>query len=208
MFTITSQNAWLWNYFTVCGLICELFRRNMKNWIQWIYENESNVLPKRFFCAVTCYGTWPKLRTFWWIFRQNTSFAQSFQNKWPKTKDFSTDKCEQCIWIDVCEWHKLQTFSQKGAKWTEIDLCEWVLYFAKRHALCHHFTAISPNCRLFRRKARMVINLSMQMSPIFCETYAKNGLKSIYSMRMSPIFCQTSGPKPRTFPQTNVKNAF
>ena len=59
-------------------------------------------------------------------------------------------------------WTKPQTFSQNGENWTEIDLCEWVLFFAKTDALCNHFTACGPNYRLFRIKA-------------------KNGLQLIYS---------------------------
>ena len=57
------------------------------------------------------------------IFSKNVCFAQPFYGMWPKP----------------------QTFSQNGENWTKIDLCEWVLYFAKTHALCNHFTACGPN---------------------------------------------------------------
>ena len=111
------------------------------------------------------------------IFSENVCFVQPFDGMWPKPPTFNfrtmpknvlkSINAETISSRNVCfvqpfygMWPKPQTFSQKGEKWTEIDLSEWVLYFAKTDALSNHLTAWGSTYRLFRRMP-------------------KNGLKSI-----------------------------
>ena len=104
------------------------------------------------------------------IFRQNPCFVQPFYGifrRKAKNGLRSIMRTSPISSRNVCflqpfygMWPKPQTFSQKGEKWTEIDLSEWVLYFAKTDALSNHLTAWGSIYRLFRRMP-------------------KNGLKSI-----------------------------
>ena len=127
----------LCNHFTACGPNLRLFRRKAKNGLKLIYSNESCILPRPMLCpTIWRHEAQPtdffaECRKMDWnrsmrmrpIFSKNVCFAQPFYGMWPKP----------------------QTFSQNGENWTKIDLCEWVLYFAKTHALCNHFTACGPN---------------------------------------------------------------
>ena len=98
---------------------------------------------------------------------------------------FSQNECFVQPFYD--HWLKLQTFSQKGEKWTLTDICQWLQYLAKTNALCNHFTTIGPNYRPSLRKA----NNGLQL------IYANESNKSENVCFVQPF--DSMWPKPPTF---------
>ena len=140
----------LCNHFTACGPNLRLFRRKAKNGLKLIYPNESCTLPKPMLCP-----------TIWRHEAQPTDFfAECRKMDWNRSMRmrpiFSKNVCFVQPFYGM--WPKPQTFSQKGEKWTEIDLSEWVLYFAKTDALSNHLTAWGSTYRLFRRMPKNGLN--------------------------------------------------
>ena len=112
---------------------------------------------------------------------------------------FSQNECFVQPFYD--HWLKLQTFSQKGEKWTLTDICQWLQYLATKECFVQPFYDHWPKLQTFSQKGEQWTSVDLcEWVQYLAKTYAlcshltacgpnlrlfrtmlKNGLKSTYA---------------------------